>query len=119
MRDYSKIRFSNFFINLTGKEFDMYDDVSGTIYDFPACDSEIPETPTVHKVDGPTYHYVVTEDKAMEIAKTGRKMHDIAVLKDISTGRGGAKIASLYWAANPDLPVRLYKSRTPSGNINI
>lgn len=117
MRDYSRIRLSNFLINLTGTDIEMYDDVSGTIYDFPACDSDIPETPTKHRIDSPTYHYVVTEDRAKELIESGRPVYDIAVLKSIGTGRDNSKIATLYWATNPEIPVILYKSKFNKGII--
>ena len=112
MQNRKKLRLANSVINLTGKDFSMYDDVTGDICSFPTCDFEVPERPTTFMRGHQVFYYVVREEIAKMLIDSGRPVYDIAVLQGIDTGRDGAEIATLYWAENPEFKVRISRNKT-------
>ena len=112
MKECRKIRTANSVVNLTDTEFNMYDDVTGDICNFPPCDMEVPERPTIFKNGLPVFYYVVTEEAYKRLVDSERQVYDVAVLQELNTGRGGVKIATLYWAENPEFKIRISRKQT-------
>lgn len=110
MRDLSHIRLTDSVINLTGKHINLYEETSGEIHGFAPMDEEIPAQPVsdLHG-KGEIVHYVVNEDTLEELKRTGRSLRDIAIVGGVGAGRHGIEIASLKWAHDLKIPVRLFR----------
>ncbi len=109
MRDLSHVRLTDSVINLTGKQISMYDELNGTIFNFPPSAEAIPMIPYNGKNPKVVYHYVVDEDAVEQLKELDRTLYDIAVVDKVGVGRNGIEISTLKWAFDPEIPVKLYR----------
>lgn len=100
-------------VNLTGGQFSLYEENSGTRVSFsPELEMELPETPSSEKRFRtiPSKYYVVEKKEYLRIKETGRDMDDIAVISRRAPGNGG-EVIYLFWGENPDFRVIFYSEK--------
>lgn len=107
MRNYSKIRLTDSFINLTDKVVHVYDMENGDIISFPPSRRQLPKTPKI-KAGRPIVHYIIMASELGKLRKTKRPLDDIALLKKVEEGRTGVRIDYLVWGKNPIAEVQLF-----------
>ena len=95
MRNFSKTKLTDKLINLTKHTVRMYDEFTGDIMSFHASNQRLPKKP---KCD--TVMYILDSEGFREIAKTGRRLDDIAVITSSSLGRNGKSISHLVWGGD-------------------
>ena len=106
--NYSNIRLSDTFINLTDETIHLYEVTSGKIWDFLPQPQEIPASPNIAE-DGPIVHYIV-KPEFVPVLAAFRPLDDIATISHKYHGRNGITITYLSWAKEPKTFVRLYEN---------
>ncbi|MBR0480122.1 hypothetical protein IJJ49_02595 [Candidatus Saccharibacteria bacterium] len=108
MDKYSHIRLSDDLINLTDQKVCVYESSSGEIREFPPSDLELPSFPIAVEAGQPTTHYILSREMAQRVKQSGRRLDDIAIVKNASLGRNGATITYLVWGMEPETRLELY-----------
>lgn len=105
-----KLKYARELVNLTGRQFTVYEDSSGDFIDFPPSSEFLPCQPDVSD----SVYYVLDEDAAEALATHGRDLSDIAIIRRTGAGRDGVMVSRLSWAVNQDKTI--YISSYEEGN---
>ena len=108
MRDYTKVRLSDDFVNMTSEVIHVYDTPTGSIKTFPPSRQELPKSP-ITGTDRPVTHYIFEESELNALLETGRPLDDIAIIRETSHGRHDILMSSLVWGKNTNIEVCLFQ----------
>ena len=114
MVDTRKIVPTEQLINLTDQTIELYEYNSGEIWRFSPVQKYVPilkgvDVPIDKAEHGKKIcHYVVDTETAVQLSVAGYNMEHYAILVGKNTGRNNHQIATLVWAQDPTLQVKLY-----------
>ncbi len=101
------IRVARRLINLTDKTIQVYDKPSGNIITIHPESHMLPFKPLEKDLTNKTY-YIFSKKVANRLKKSGRPLHDIAIVKSRSRGRSNSEITTLVWGEKISEEIGLY-----------